>query len=788
MILQSLISGPLFSQEVSQADKVVRQNISRFTEHVSPQKVYLHINKGNFSAGDVIWLKVYLMDGVMHTPDTARSNIYVELVNSLGVLMERRILLAENGTAEGDINISREMPDGNYMLRAYTDWMRNSGDEFYFTRYLYISNQGYADIIPRSEVRVNRRFNRDIERMADQYTISFFPEGGLMVAGVPGRVAFKATDMLGRGLAAEGEVVNGRSEVVARFSTRHAGTGSFEFTPEAGMTYTARVSFNGSSSGNFSLPGIEQTGTALRVDQDDDNILISIVSTHVPGERNYTEEVTLVTHTRGKVINGASVSLQDGRASHKIAKAGIPSGVSHLTVFSGELIPLAERLFFVHHDDAFVFYPSVNRQKVGDREYYVLSLDVTDRSGDPVEGKFSLSVVTGETVMPPVIHGNILTELLLASDLPGIIEEPYRYFDQETDMSAALDDLMMTNGWRRFTWDHLLSGRLTEINYPSSSSLSVSGRVLDPSDDRGLSNFPVSLDITGEDNGNYTSSTNVNGVFVFDDLIFHDNVRIRVSSDRLINNHPPKFVLQTGEISGIAYQPNIFTRPHQITDRGGDWRRVAGAGSSQYAQTDDGPAAQQYGVPDQTVYIDRESNLRNMYDILVTRVRGLNHNLQFRGPTSITLASTPLFLLDGVETSQGAFLNLDPRYIERLEIFSGPRASMFGVRGASGAILGYTRRAGDPGMTGYEEYLIQGYHSPREYYTDIVSFAPVGNNESDPVRSVYWEPNLVTDNNGNVTTAVPVMRGGGVMGFIIEGTGTEKGVGFGMFTIRSSPE
>lgn len=790
LILLQLRTGlPVCAQDRVTPEEFIKDKISSFSGYLSPRKTYLQINKNQYSAGDVIWFKAYLLDGIHHLPDTGRTNLYVDLVNSQGVLMERRIILAEKGFAEGDINLPGDLPDGNYKIMAYTDWMRNFGEEFYFNRYIYIQNRRYADIIPRSEVRSSRRFNRDLERMADQNRIAFFPEGGHMVEGVDGIVAFKAFDGLGKGIDARGEILNQRSEVVARFSTDHAGIGRLELKPEPGDLYTARVSFNDSRANNFRLPDALKAGTSLRVEQDDENILVNIVSTHSPGDLLFTDKITVIAHTRGSIVHGESLPLQDGKAGLAIAKDRFPSGIAHLTVFSEDLLPLAERLVFIYHDDALIFYPEVTRQRVGDREYYVLNVHVQGNEGNPVEGSFSMSVTAHETGMYSMDE-NIISRMLLTSDISGIVGEPSGYLHPDKDLTVALDNLMMTHGWRKFTWENVLSGEPPEMEYLPSSALAITGRMIDPSGNRILSNFPVKLEfLSSEQNGDYNTNTEINGVFTFENLIFHDNVRIGISTDRLVNNHPPKIAIETGRTEGFDYVPNIYTLSHLITDRGDDWQRVPGAGRSPYARVEDEvAAAQQYGVPDQTLYIDPDIDVRDMYDILITRVRGLNHNLEFRGPTSITLSSTPLYMFDGVETSQAAFLALDPRYVERIEVFRGPRASVFGVRGASGAILGYTRRAGDKGIAGFKEFLVQGYHSPREFYSDVVSFRPVTDTVLEGERSVHWEPNLVTGEDGNFVTTVPVLSRPGTLTFVIEGVGLQDGPGYGVFSLTPSSD
>jgi hypothetical protein len=780
ILFSAWISNPLYPQDSSIPEKEASGIIDAWMQHLNPRKVYLHLNKNNFHAGDAIWFQAYLMDGRDHVPDTSSTNVYIDLVNGQGVMMAKRILLAENGRAEGDISLPYDMPDGNYMIRAYTDWMRNFDEDFYFSRHLYIHNPAYANMIPRSEIRSNRRFNRHLEELGQTTDIVFSPEGGQLIGGIPVTIAFRAFNGLGSGVDVKGEVLEG-NDVIAEFESGPGGFGSFEIKPVAGMEYTARVSFDGSRSRRISLPEVAAEGATLRVRQDEENVNVEVFSA---GESfsSGNSEVLLLVHTRGEVVANRIVSLHDGSAGFPMPKDNFPSGISHITLFSPDLVPLSERLVFIDHQDALIFTPAVTRQVVNDQEYFVLSLNITDHKGNPVSGNFSLSVFQGYNPQAGS-RGNIYSYMLLDSDLPGVIPDIHNYLDPEND-SLSIDDIMLTLEWQRFGWDEIISGQMPEYRHQSSSSLAISGSIMHPSENRALPNFPVRLDIRGK-NRHFETNTSSDGTFLFDDLVFYDDTNIKLSSNRRVSASPPTFELRSEQITGIGYVPSIYTLPKQVTRRGSDWSRTPGAGRSPLtAIRDRGVAPSQYGVADQTIFIDPDPRQTTMYDILITRIRGLNHNLQFRGPTSMQLSNAPTFMLDGTEIAQRVFLSLDPRYVQRLEVFSGPRASIFGVRGAAGAILAYSRRPADPGMPDHEEYLIQGYHSAREFSRDVLPFYSMGDRQGIPERSLLWSAGLQTDDSGNITVTLPVPERSGIMTIIIEGTAFGEGFGSGVFLVE----
>ena len=94
------------------------------------QKVYLHLDKTAYHAGEKIWYRAYLVDARSHRPDTISKNLVVELVNSFGQISLIQLLRLENGFARGDFHIPDTLAEGLYQIRAYTNWMRNFGEEY----------------------------------------------------------------------------------------------------------------------------------------------------------------------------------------------------------------------------------------------------------------------------------------------------------------------------------------------------------------------------------------------------------------------------------------------------------------------------------------------------------------------------------------------------------------------------------------------------------------------------------------------------------------------------------
>ena len=182
--------------------------------------------------------------------------LYVDFIrgNDGKVLTQRRLRPTADGSAPGDLLLADTLQEGFYQLRAYTNWMRNFSPDFFFTKTVRVYN-------PLAE----RPAGQDTERVQ----LSFFPEGGDLVAGLTSQVGFKALNQLGKGIGVEGFIIEDARDTVASFQSGFAGMGRFMLTPKAGSRYVAHYK-TAHSPGTAPLPAIQPKGYVLSV-----NALIS---------------------------------------------------------------------------------------------------------------------------------------------------------------------------------------------------------------------------------------------------------------------------------------------------------------------------------------------------------------------------------------------------------------------------------------------------------------------------------------------------------------------------------
>jgi CarboxypepD_reg-like domain len=289
-------------------------------------------------------------------------------------------------------------------------------------------------------LNLNREYKADIQ---------FLPEGGSLVADLPANIGFKAIGEDSKFINISGIITDDKQQQVAVFESLHNGMGSFKLPVKNGGRYTAKVTFPGGAVKEYPLPPIKNSGTILQIKNamESDSVEVSVAATNdfIQSSHSYF----LFGKARGFICYAAIVDFHDNNTiRRKIAKSLFPSGITHfiLTTVTGE--PLNERLVFIDHHDNLNVQIKTDRPDYAARDSIDLHIKVTDNEGNPVAGNFSLAVTDDDQVKTDSLNNeNITTHLLLSSDLKGYVEKPGYYFEQNAIVWQALDNLLLMQGW-----------------------------------------------------------------------------------------------------------------------------------------------------------------------------------------------------------------------------------------------------------------------------------------------------------------------------------------------------
>ena len=317
------------------------------------------------------------------------------------------------------------------------------------------------------------------ERRRECFDVSFFPEGGYLVNGHSCRVGFKALGDDGRPRFSEGWLLDDKGHFIDSLRTRHAGIGSVEFPPRAGRRYVAEFPDREGRLHRFELPEAEDYTFVLRVDPTDSTFVVSIRS----GRNWLPRGLRLVVHRCGtQCYNKAWDPLVP---TLTFRREELPEGLFQVLLLdeaTGKA--LSERLVFNPGGELTAPATISASREPGRRRKVTLDIAVRTHDGRPAKGGFSIAV-TDRSAIPLRTAGDIYSTLVLSSELRGVIEEPDYYFNaQHADAAQALDELLLTQGWRRYDVPKLLQGEYEEPRNPLEVGQEIAGRVTPGNDAR----------------------------------------------------------------------------------------------------------------------------------------------------------------------------------------------------------------------------------------------------------------------------------------------------------------
>ncbi|WP_347924998.1 hypothetical protein [Pontimicrobium sp. SW4] len=106
--------------------------VSNQTETLPQESIFVHLNSSLFLAGENLYYKVYCLNDKVNQLSTLSKIAYVELVGENHEVVFKHKIKLDSGVGYGDFVIPTSVNSGNYMLIAYTQWMKNAESDYFF--------------------------------------------------------------------------------------------------------------------------------------------------------------------------------------------------------------------------------------------------------------------------------------------------------------------------------------------------------------------------------------------------------------------------------------------------------------------------------------------------------------------------------------------------------------------------------------------------------------------------------------------------------------------------------
>lgn len=772
--------------------------VNNNSEQVS-EKVYLHIDRVSYTSGDDIWFKAYVVDPSTNKLSINTNKLYVELIAPDASIIRKRTVRIENGTGHGDFQLNDSIPSGRYRIRAYTNFMRNYDEHFFFLKEITI-------LSPYDEAE---GLNNTIKPVDNKIDVRFFPEGGSLVDNVTSRIAFKAVNALGKGTDVTVKLYSPSGEQLAVFNSIHKGMGYFNIQPGFGNTYYAVVQSGDSTETRASLPQSFPTGLVIRTLINKDKDLILTVSTN---------EATL------PLLNGVdlSVNISSRNLINKLNKIrinslvnhflipldSIPDGIIRVTLSGAEGLPLCERLVFLQKNGDVKLNISPDKKVYKPREKITAEISLSGDSTFTGTGEFSFSAAEEQfTDNSSPWPASIASWFLLESDVRGRVEEPSYYFDPDNkNRLRDLDILLMTQGWRDFRWKY---DSLSSFSHEA--GFTISGKVKRIANNKPVEGAKVSLGLFSNYSKEFLSAnTDTEGSFRFEDLIItglteatlsstdkDDKAQGRISVDPVIYEPPAIEEINADTIELSLNTKDYSSLQQEATFRLNDLKKyklsdtlnigevtitAKRAETAQEVRVKESRSV--YSTPDKEIKVSEaaENFTGDVFNFISGKIAGVSvirgqdpcsiyypddADVFIRGQfiletkncgfgKNVILKRGALVLLDGFEVipdNLASVLALPMNIIDRIDVLNS--SSLYGMRGANGVLNIITktgiRRASEKPSPNYIHTVVNGYDLPRIFYSPNYENKTEQTFLPDHRSTIFWEPDIIIENNSKPT-------------------------------------
>lgn len=721
-----------------------------------PEKMHLHFDKAAYNKGETIWFKAYLLAGNDWTEYS--KNFYADWYDDKGKLLMHQAAPIFESSAKGQFQIPEKYAGHFVHVKAYTQWMLNFDEAFLFEKDIPVNQPQTKTSIPNYIT-----------------TVTLFPEGGDLIIGNSCRIAFKAENQFGKPVYIKAALKNAKGELIDSVAAEHDGMGSFNIEPKENETYSFNWIDENGKQNIAAFPTAKKAGANLEVENIDNKVLAFIKRTTVANDVYKTMYLVASMNQQMVYRSRINFSIKTG-ATAEIPTTDLPTGILQLTLFTADWKPVAERIVFINNHD-YEFFPSIKTaiKNLDKRKKNVLEIEV----GDTLLSNMSIAITDGDLVQDK--SNDIISSLLLSSELKGNINNPAYYFSSNADSVAHfLDLVMLTNGWRKYKWDDIVAGKLPQFKYARDSDyLQISGKVFGSSFERNGLSKTLNIVMQSKDSSKQFLFLPVNpdGTFLQRGAIFYDTVKLyyMFNADRKLTDRTdvrfnsglfsayqstfkiyPKDLQNTNDLMGQARLKYFLDEQERLKKLAASTTlETVTVKAKTKSNTDlldekyttgmfSGGDSYSFDVGNDPFGV---SSL-DVFRYLQGRVAGLNINYGGGEPTLSWRGGSPSLFLDEMTTQTDVLQSIPMSDVAYIKVFRPPFFGAFGG-GGNGAIAIYTKRGSDgkrvySNTPGLNTSVLAGYTTYKVFYSpnyDNLKY----DNGPDTRTTLYWNPYLLTD-------------------------------------------
>jgi len=357
---------------------------------------------------------------------------------------------------------------------------------------------------------------------------------------------------------------------------------------------------------------------------------------------------------------------------------------------------------------------------------------------------------------------NILTHFLLSSESKGRVEESAYYFkDDSLSTLMALDNLMLTHGYRYFDWKQVANNELPAITYQPESGIQIKGTVLSDLLHRPVPNVKVTMMTLKNLLSLQEQTSDAEGRFIFPDLFFYDTLHVVLQMKKANGNSVSGIEIDNRSsvspkaiILPLTYQyndENTSNTSTYISELSPEFLNRKWHLSDTILLGDVNIMAKKMkewdGVPRPYLEADHVIDVTTLDNVYYNLLETLDMNSPLYRSF---MRREARFFIDGIIDKFGLIEDLQANNVDKVEFVRmtyrpgfgyGPGIYVYTKRGARFENIEYS-----PGIVPVNSI---GFSVARNYYTPKYDGRKNEQDEKKDFRNpLYWNPALQTDSEG----------------------------------------
>lgn len=591
---------------------------------------------------------------------------------------------------------------------------------------------------------------------SDSIRVTFYPEGGNVVAGAVSKMGFYTTHHGGNAVDLEADVLDSEGNVVSKASTLVKGFGVFPFRMDPGKSYSMVITSEYGKGQKFPLPEQTRDKIALSVAQTDKDAVY--VDLYAPDDS--PRQVSLAVTEKFNMVWAASFQLVRS-ARVKIPVADFDPGIQMISAFDPAGKLLASRLIYTPEKNQL----NISVEPVVENQQVRITVATTNGSNAPSPASFYMTISDESRISEP--EQTLKSTFMFNSELKNHVPDMARLINSQANLSMAVDYILIANQLKQFNWDEILHGSAGSDPDAFLSMKGIRGKVTTK---RGEPVAGASLTMmNSRDMQMYSAVADEQGNFLFPSV---NPVHI---SDFNIN------VTDSRGRSGfdIAIEPSMAEK---IGERVARMNRVQPLGMGMRGQN---PG---YFEKNQGIFTKAPSNVRpyqpapqrvksDSYKTLLQTATSLMEVIKAIKPyslssgqivfpgtiNSINNQSGALIVLDGQKMgTQADILNtINPQDVESINISLDPMDIQKYTGFNNVGVIEIVTRKGveNIGVAGtgptQEVFYQDGFRIPRVF---LSTESLQGKSGKDLRTTLFWNAEMRTDRSGKTTFSVPLSQ------------------------------